>query len=296
MRIGLIGTGNMGNPMALNLIKAGHALAVHDLQRESAENLITMGAAWSESPRELAESRELVLMSLPIPQAVEAVVLGENGVLAGARPGLVLADLSTSPPALIRRFYALGAEKGVTVLDAPVSGGVYGAAAGTLEVMVGGDRETFERLRPVFETLGNHVLYCGSSGNGMVAKLCNNLMSMGIAVLLGEALTLGLKAGVDLETLASAIGNGTGSNRRLTERFPRFLFRGNFEPGFALALARKDVGLATALGRESGVPMELGELVERLHAEAVDRGWAAEDSDAVVRLQEEKAGVQLRLL
>lgn len=296
MKIGLIGAGNMGNPMAVNLIKAGHELVVNDLRRDSAANLIEIGAGWSYSPRDVAESSELVLLSLPVPQAVEQVVLGENGVLSGARPGLVLADLSTSPPALIRRIHALAAEKGVTVLDAPVSGGVYGAAAGTLEVMVGGDRETFERLRPVFETLGNHVLYCGSSGNGMVAKLCNNLMSMGSAVLLGEALTLGLKAGVDLETLASAIGNGTGSSRRLTERFPRYLFRRNFEPGFALALARKDVGLATALGRECGVPMELGELVERLHAEAVDRGWATEDCDAVVRLQEEKAGVQLRLL
>lgn len=181
------------------------------------------------------------------------------------------------------------------MLDAPVSGGVYGAAAATLAVMVGGDKPTFDRMKPTLDAIGSHVVYCGPIGNGMVCKICNNLLSMGIGVLMSEALTMGVKAGVDLAVLADVIANSSGGNRRLTEKFPRFLFKGNFEPGFATALAAKDVRLATDLGREYGIPMELSNLIDQHHVEAMHRGWGPEDSDAVARLQEEKAGVQLRL-
>ena len=139
------------------------------------------------------------------------------------------------------------------------------------------------------------MVYCGDVGAGSVCKICNNLMSMGIGVLLSEALTLGVKAGVDLATLADVIAHSSGSSRRLTEKFARFLFQGNFEPGFATALAAKDVRLATDLGREYGVPMDLSNLVDQRHVEAMFRGFGPEDSDAVARIQEEKAGVQLRL-
>jgi 3-hydroxyisobutyrate dehydrogenase-like beta-hydroxyacid dehydrogenase len=181
------------------------------------------------------------------------------------------------------------------MLDTPVSGGVYGAAAGSLAVMVGGDERVFRRIKPVLDAIGRHVVYCGPIGNGSVCKICNNLLSMGTGVLLAEALTLGVKAGVDLAVLADVIANSSGSCRRLTEKHPRFLFKGNFEPGFATALAAKDVRLATDLGREYGIPMELSNLIDQRHVEAMHRGWGAEDSDAVARIQEEKAGVQLRL-
>ena len=223
------------------------------------------------------------------------MVLGENGILEGAVSGSVVFDLSTNSPTVVRRLNQVCAERGVTLLDSPVSGGVYGAAAGTLAVMVGGDRSVFDRFEGVLGAIGSHVVYCGPVGNGSVCKICNNLMSMGIGVLLAEALTLGVKAGVDLATLADAIANSSGSSRRLTEKFSRFLFQGNFEPGFATALAAKDVRLATDLGREYGVPMDLSNLVDQRHVEAMFRGWGPEDSDAVARIQEEKAGVQLRL-
>ena len=220
--------------------------------------------------------------------------MGENGIMSAAGSGDVYVDLSTNSPTVIRRIHDECATHGVTVLDAPVSGGVYGAAAGTLAVMVGGDEETYSAVKPMLDAIGAHVVYCGEIGNGMVTKICNNLLSMGIGVLMSEALTLGVKAGVSLETLADVIANSSGGNRRLTEKFPRYLFADNFEPGFATALAAKDVRLATDLGREYGIPMELSNLVDQRHVEALFRGWGPEDSDAVAKLQEEKSGVQLR--
>ena len=296
MKLGFIGTGNMGNPMAANLIKAGHQLTVHDLRREAATNLLEMGAEWADSPREAAPGNDAVLTSLPVPRDVEAVVLGEGGILEGAGDGTVVFDLSTNSPTVVRNLHQVCTARGVTLLDSPVSGGTYGAAAGTLAVMVGGDRATFERFEPALGAIGSHVVYCGDIGAGSVCKICNNLMSMGIGVLLSEALTLGVKAGVDLATLADVIAHSSGSSRRLTEKFPRFLFQGNFEPGFATALAAKDVRLATDLGREYGVPMDLSNLVDQRHVEAMFKGFGPEDSDAVARIQEEKAGVQLRLI
>lgn len=295
MKIGFIGTGNMGNPMATNLIKAGHQLTVHDVRREAATNLLELGADWADTPSQTVPGNEVVFTSLPLPRDVEAVVLGENGVLEGATAGSVYVDLSTNSPTMIRSIHQICMEKGVTVLDAPVSGGVYGAAAGTLAVMVGGDEATFQRINPALDAIGSHVVYCGPIGNGMVCKICNNLVSMGTGVLLAESLTLGVKAGVDLSVLADVIANSSGSCRRITEKFPRYLFKGNFEPGFATALAAKDVRLATDLGREMGLPLEVSNIIDQRHVEALFRGWDSEDSDAVAKLQEEKAGIELRI-
>ena len=295
MKLGFIGTGNMGNPMAANLIKAGHSLTVHDLRQEAAINLLEMGAAWADSPKEAVPGNDAVLTSLPVPRDVEAVILGEGGILEAADSGAVIFDLSTNSPTVVRRLHETCAQRGVALLDSPVSGGVYGAAAGTLAVMVGGDRAVFDSFESTLGAIGSHVVYCGDIGAGSVCKICNNLLSMGIGVLLSEALTLGVKAGVDLATLADVIAHSSGSSKRLTEKFPRYLFQGNFEPGFATALAAKDVRLATDLGREYGVPMDLSNLVDQRHVEAMFRGYGPEDSDAVARIQEEKAGVQLRL-
>ena len=295
MNIGFIGTGNMGNPISSNLVKVGHQLTIHDLKREAAVNLLEMGATWVDTPGEAVPGSEVVFTCLPTPRDVEAVVLGVNGILETAKPGLLYVDLSTNSPTVIRRIHQACQEKGVIVMDAPVSGGPYGAAAGTLAVMVGGDEAIFNRLKPVLDAIGSHVMYCGLIGSGMVCKICNNMISMGMGVLLAEALTLGVKAGVDLATLADVIANSSGSCRRLNDRFPRFLFKGNFEPGFAINLAAKDVRLATDLGRELGIPMEVSNIMDQWHVEALCRGWGPQDSDAVAKIQEEKAGVQLRI-
>ena len=294
MDIGFVGLGNMGGPMAVNMAKNGHKLAVHDLRKESAIELLEMGAEWSDTPKGVVGKNEVVFTSLPVPRDVETVVLGENGIVEGTSGDNIYVDLSTNSPTTIRRIHDECALKGIKVLDAPVSGGTYGAAAGTLAVMVGGDEEIFKQIKPALDAIGSHVVYCGPIGNGMVTKICNNLLSMGIGVLMSEALTLGVKAGMDLEVLADVITNSTGGNKRLADKFPRFLFQGNFEPGFATALAAKDVRLATDLGREYGIPMELSNLVDQRHVEALFKGWGHEDSDAVAKLQEEKSGIQLR--
>ena len=213
MKLGFIGTGNMGNPMAANLIKAGHQLTVHDLRREAATNLLEMGADWADSPREAVPGSEVVFTSLPVPRDVEAVVLGENGILGGANSGQVFFDLSTNSPSMVRRLSEECAARGVTLLDSPVSGGTYGAVEGTLAVMVGGDKTVFEKYKSLLDGIGTHVVYCGAIGNGSVCKICNNLMSMGTGVLLAEALTLGVKAGVGLGTLADVINNSTGGSK-----------------------------------------------------------------------------------
>ena len=252
MNIGFVGVGNMGNPMAANLIKAGHRLTIHDLKREAATNLLEMGATWADTPGETVPGNEVVFTSLPLPRDVDAVVLGEKGILEGAPQGSIHVDLSTNSPTAIQNIHRVCQEKGVTVLDAPVSGGVYGAAAGTLAVMVGGDEAVFQRVKPALDAIGSHVVYCGPIGAGMICKICNNLVSMGTGVLLAEALTLGVKAGVHLGVLADVIANSSGGCKRITEKYPRYLFQGNFEPGFATALAAKDVRLGDRPGEGAG--------------------------------------------
>ena len=295
MRLGFIGTGNMGNPMAFNLIKAGHHLTVHDLRREAATNLLEAGAVWANSPKESSKGNEVVFTSLPGPKEVEAVALGEHGILGGTATGSIYVDLSTNSPTAIRKIQQVFQERGIAVLDAPVSGGVIGATDASLAVMVGGDKSAYARVKPLLDVLGSNVFYCGSVGSGMVCKICNNLLSMGIASLLAESLILGVQAGVDLQVLVEVITKSSGNSRRLEERMPRYLFEGNFEPGFAAALAAKDVRLATDLGRELGLSMELSNLIDQRHVEVLARGWGDKDSDVIAVLQEEKTGVQLRI-
>lgn len=294
-RLGFIGTGNMGRHMARHLLDTGYALTVHDARRAAAEPLEASGAGWADSPAELAEASDVVFTSLPGPPEVEAVTLGEDGVLAHLPTSGILVDLSTNSPTVIRRIGAAAAARGLQVLDAPVSGGVFGAETRRLAVMVGGDRAAFERCRPLFEAIGDHVVYCGGLGTGAATKLVNNMISLSLNILLGEALALGVKAGVDLATLTDVIQNSSGATWKLGNNYPKFLFRGNFEPGFALDLAAKDLRLGTSLAKELGMPLDLANLAEQRFIEAQSRGWGGLHADVVVRLIEERTGVELRL-
>jgi 3-hydroxyisobutyrate dehydrogenase len=294
-RLGFIGTGNMGRHMARHLLDAGYRMTVHDARRPAAEALEAAGAAWAESPAELAEASDVVFTSLPGPPDVESVALGESGVLANLPSGGILVDLSTNSPTTIRRIAAAGAERGIVVLDAPVSGGVFGAETGRLAVMVGGDQAAFERCKPLFEAIGDHVVYCGASGAGAATKLVNNMISLSLNVLLGEALALGVRAGVELGTLVDVIQSSSGATWKLGNNYPKFLFKGNFEPGFALDLGAKDLRLGTTLAKELGMPLDLANLVEQRFVEAQSRGWGGLHADVVVKLIEERTGVELRL-
>jgi 3-hydroxyisobutyrate dehydrogenase-like beta-hydroxyacid dehydrogenase len=262
MRIAFIGTGRMGFPMARNLAAAGHTLRVYDANPAAAARLASFDRVEvAVTLAAVVEDAEAVITSLPGPVDVEDVILGPDGIAAQMAPGTLYLDLSTNAPSVVRRIAAALAVRGVDMLDCPVSGGVEGAEAATLSVMAGGSETAFARARPLLEAIGRKVFYCGAAGSGSVVKLCNNLCGIGNTMILAEALTLGVKAGVDLGTLASVIGQSTGGSTRLNDRFPRYLFRGNFTPGFSSALSFKDTSLALALGDELGVPLNLGEQV-----------------------------------
>jgi 3-hydroxyisobutyrate dehydrogenase-like beta-hydroxyacid dehydrogenase len=296
MRIGFIGLGNMGGPMALNLIKAGHALIVHDVRKAAATPHLERGARWAENPQAVARESEMILTSLPGPREVEAVALGVQGIIHGAIAGSVYADLSTGSPTVMRRLHAAFRDKGVHVLDAPVSGGVWGAQRGSLQVMVGGDEGIYREVKAVLQAVGDKVGYMGPIGAGTIAKLVHNMISISTRALVAEGFTLGVKAGVKPEALLEALrGASFGQGLLLSQTIPDVVFPGDFDRvRFALKLARKDVGLATELAREYNVPMPLAAVVEQIMMEALTRGWGDRDSTSPWLLQEEAAGVQVR--
>jgi 3-hydroxyisobutyrate dehydrogenase len=286
----------MGGPMALNMIKAGHTLVVNDIRRSMAEAHLAGGAQWADTPAEVANKSELVVTSLPGPKEVEAVALGENGILAGMPEGAVYADLSTNSPTVIRRIHDAFKVKGFAVLDAPVSGGIPGARNATLAVMVGGDEAVYEKIKPALDAIGDKVSYIGAIGAGAVAKLVHNMIAICSTQLLVEAFTMGVKAGVSPEALLKAVSDGAyGQGMILKGSLPKMVFRGNFDRvSFALKLARKDLGLATEVGRELNVPMPLASTVEQDFLAAMANGLGDKDSTAVVTIQENRAGVKVR--
>lgn len=295
MQVGFIGLGHMGQHMARHVAEAGHSVTAFDLRAEAVAQLTqNPNARRASSVAEAASMAEVVFTSLPGPPEVEAVATGPDGLLESMPKGTVYVDLSSNSPTLVRKLHAAFAERGISMLDAPVAGGVIGAENGTLSIMIGGDREVFERVRPVLSAIGTKLFYCGGSGNGAIVKLCNNLCTQAQIAAAGEILSLGAKAGVDLEVLASAIGQSTGSCRAIVDTFPKQLFRRHFEdPGFTSILSAKDTHLAIELAHEMNVPMPIGEIVEQDKQEALKRGWGPLSPDVFVRLQEERAGVVL---
>lgn len=292
MNIGFIGTGNIGNPMARNLIKAGHTLIVHDLREAASANLLELGASWAGSSAEVAARVAVVFTSLPGPVEVERVLTGPDGILAGARPGTVYFDLSTNAPSVARRLAAVAAARGVTYLDAPVSGGVSGAEQATLAVMVGGDREAFAAHRHLLEAIGANVFHLGDVGAGCTAKLVNNLIGLASRHIVNEALVAGVKAGIDARTLYEVMNVSSAS--AFVQGVPGLLERRFDDPTFTLALAAKDVGLAVGLGRELGVPMPVAAAAEQAMLAAVAAGFGAKGSSATLLAQEELAGVEVQ--
>jgi len=296
MNIGFIGVGTMGQHMATNLQRAGHELVVHDIRREAAERHLEAGAVWADTPAELAVRVEAVFTSLPAPPDVEAVALGDNGILEGIQPGSVYFDLSTNAPALVRRLHQIFAERGVAMLDAPVSGGPRGAESGKLALWVGGDRQIFDKYKPILDAIGDEPYYVGEIGAGTIAKLVHNCAGYAIQTALAEVFTMGVKAGVEPMTLFKAIRNGATGRRRTFDRLAEGFLPGVFDPpSFALRLAHKDVRLATDVGREYGVPMRLANLAFAEMTEALNRGWGHRDSRVSMLLQEERAGVEIKI-
>lgn len=296
MKVGFIGLGTMGSSMAYNALQGGNELTVHDIRRESATRHLEGGATWADTPREVAEVSEIVFTSLPGPTEVEAVALGEDGLFQGLTEGKVYLDLSTSTPGLIRRISEEAAVRGIHVLDAPVSGGPRGAASGRLAIWVGGDKEIFDRCKPVLDSIGDAAYYVGPVGAGSVAKLVHNCAGYVVQAALAEVFTMGVKAGVEPLALWQAVRKGAGGRRGMFEGLAEHLLPGKFDPpDFALRLARKDVDLAVGVGRDFDVPMRLANLALQEMTEAMNRGWGGRDSRVAMLLQEERAGVEVRV-
>ena len=296
MKVGFIGLGTMGGSMAYNALDGGNEMVVHDINPVSATRHLEAGAKWADTPREVAEQSEIVFTSLPGPTEVEAVALGEAGIMEGMSAGKVYFDLSTSTPGMIRKIHAEAAARGIDVLDAPVSGGPRGAASRNLAIWVGGDKDVFDRCKPVLDAIGDKAYYVGPIGSGAVAKLVHNCAGYIIQAALAEVFTMGVKAGVEPLALWEAVRKGATGRRGPFEGMAEHLLPGKFDPpDFALKLARKDVDLAVSVGREFDVPMRLANLTLMEMTEAINRGWGDRYSRVAMLLQEERAGVEVRV-
>lgn len=296
MQVGFIGLGTMGSSMAYNTLQGGHDLVVHDMNRDAAGRHLEAGATWADTPHDVAKLSQVIFTSLPGPAEVEAVALGEQGILHGASAGKVYFDLSTSSPTLIRRLHDVFAERGIHVLDAPVSGGPHGARTRNLAIWVGGDKRLYEQYKPVLDAIGDKAYYVGPIGTGAIAKLVHNCSGYMIQTALAETFTMGVKAGVEPLALWQAVRRGALGQRGVFEGLAAHLLPGDFDPpDFALRLARKDVALAVEVGRELDVPMRLANLTLAELTEALNRGWGGRDSRVAQLLQEERAGTQVRV-
>jgi 2-hydroxymethylglutarate dehydrogenase len=293
MNVGFIGIGQMGRHMSKRVLDAGYELTVHDIRREAAASLLENGAKWGDTPKDVANACSIVISSMPTPQTVEEIVYGPNGLQAGWKQGDIYIDMSTNSPTTIRRISADAASMGVSVLDAPVSGGVRGAEAGTLVIIVGGSSDPLEKAKKILETMGKNIFHVGDVGCGNVVKLVNNLICLGCNAITAEGFVLGVKAGIDPKMLWEIVRISTGGNWCL-QQYPNSVFKGNFEPGFKISLAYKDVSLALALGEEYSVPFPVGTVVKQGLADAMEAGLADKGVDAVILPLERITGVAVR--
>lgn len=296
MNIGFIGTGNIGAPIAGQLLAAGHRLVVNDLRRASAEPLLAAGAEWVDGPASIAATCDIVATCLPGPVEMEAVCLRSGGLAETLKPGALYIDHTTNAPELVRRVAARLAERGTAMLDAPVSGGMEGAQTRDLLVMAGGETAAFDRARPVLDAIAKRVMHVGGVGAGCVAKILHNSAVFTLDLVMAECWTTAVKAGVDATMIVRVFNEAAlGHMTNLKVRLPATLFRGDFEPRFSLALARKDLGLALELARQTDTQMRLAALCEQEMVEAMRRGWGGRDASVFLTLQEERAGAEVRL-
>ena len=292
-RVGFIGLGIMGRPMAKNILTRGFPLAVHNRSSAAVEELANLGARACRSSREVAEYAEVILTCLPDSPDVEQVILGPNGVLEGARPGSIIADMSTISPEVSKRLAEEAAKKGVQMLDAPVSGGDKGAIAGTLSIMVGGEQEAFDQCLEIFQAMGRTIVHVGKIGAGGYTKLANQIMVALQLEAMAEGLVLGAKAGVDPALMVQAIGAGLARCGVLEVRAPTVL-EGNFDPGFMIRLHLKDLRLAMEAGHTLGVPLPVTAVVREMYNALQVAGKGDRDHSAIILHLEDLARVQVR--
>ncbi len=292
MKLGFIGLGTMGAGMALNLIKAGHDVTVHDIRQESAERHLAAGARWGASVADVAAGAQVVFTSVPGPKEMREI---GSLLLNAMQPGSAWFDLSTNAPSVVREVHERFAEKGIALLDAPVSGGPAGANAGKLAIYVGGDKAVFEHHKALLDAIGDQVLLVGGIGAGNIAKLVHNCASITMRMMISEVFSLGVKGGMEPLELWHAVRQGAIGRSRTFDRIGDQYLQDKYDPpNFALRLAHKDLTLALELGRELDVPMKYAEQAMEDFQEALDRGWGDRDSRSPMQLQNERAGVHIQ--
>ncbi len=288
--IGFIGLGIMGRPMAKNLVKAGHSLVVHDIIRDPVDELVKAGAKAGASPRDVAAQSDILITMLPNSPEVELVALGKDGIIEGARSGLLYADMSTISPIVSQKVGQALAPKGVKMLDAPVSGGEKGAIDGVLSIMVGGDKAVFDQVLPLFQVMGKTITLLGPLGFGGFTKLANQIIVAVNLTALAEALTLAKKAGLDRELTLTALAGGLAGSKCLDQKKPNYLANA-YTPGFKIDLHYKDLGLIMESARALGVPLPTTAVVQELFNALRVKGRGGLDHSGVITLLEELAGV-----
>jgi 2-hydroxy-3-oxopropionate reductase len=291
--IGFVGLGIMGRPMARNLSKAGFSLVVHNRSQGAVDELVTAGARAAGSPEEVARQAEVIILMLPNSPDVELVALGPRGLIGGVRAGQTVIDMSTISPIVSQKVGAALAEKGVRMLDAPVSGGEKGAIEGTLSIMVGGDAAVFEEMLPILQAMGKTITRLGPLGAGGFTKLANQIIVAINLTALAEALTLAAKAGLDIELTLKALGGGLAGSRCLDQKTPNYLAH-EFKPGFKIDLHYKDLGLIMDAARALGVPLPTTAVVQELFGALRVRGGGGLDHSGIITLTEGLAGVEVR--
>lgn len=298
MQIGFIGIGVMGRPMTLNLLKAEHHVTIYARHPEKPEvqEVLNAGAKLAPSARAVAMASDIVITMLPNSPEVEEVVTGPQGILEGARKGLIIIDMSTIAPSVSRKLAQTVIRHGAYFLDAPVSGGSQGAINGTLTIMIGGERAIFEQVRPVLEAMGKkeNIVHVGPNGSGQVIKLVNNMLVGAIAAAIAESFVLGVKAGADVDTMAKIIGASAGASWQLANQFPLRAFNGSFQPGFMTDLLHKDLGLALELAAENSTPVAMTALSRQMYEMARAAGYGREDYTSLLKVLEQMVGVEVR--
>ena len=290
MRVSFIGMGTMGVGMALNILKAGHEVTVHNRTREKEEIVASEGAKRAASPQEAASQAEIIVICVSDTPDVEGIILGDEGVIHGAPQGTIVVDMSTINPAATRRMAARLAEKGVGMLDAPVSGGSEGAQNGTLSIMVGGDVQVFDKALPILETMGKTITHVGPIGAGQVTKAINQIVITGTYLAMAEGLVIGLKSGLDMEKVLQAIGGGAASSWVLHNRGQNVIDN-NYPLGFRLSLHHKDLNIALETARELGVTLPSTALVAQMENGLIERGYGDDDISAIARVIREQSGL-----
>jgi 2-hydroxymethylglutarate dehydrogenase len=290
--VGFIGVGNMGNPMAGNVLKSGVSMTVFDLHAPAMKNLIDAGAKPAASAAEVVERCEIVLTCLPASPDVEAAYLEPGGLVERAKPGNVLVDLSSVLPSTPRKIEPRAKARGVHFLEAPVSGGVSGARAATLAIMVGGEAEPLERAKPVLRAIGPNIFHVGPVGAGNIVKAINNMMACVNGVAMMEGLAVGVKAGLDPMTVYEVVKASSGGSKAL-ERIPRALIPRDFEPGFKVALMNKDLDTFTTIAKELHVPISFANVAQRYQQMALAAGLGEQDTSVVMTIIERLAATQV---